>query len=448
MALGTPVLHSETGATGTVATTASFTPDANSVLYAFSASRAGAAVPSTITDSLGSTWTLVTGSNVDGGNLSVSLHYLVIGGSPSAMTVTATSTSANQTAISVVGVTGADDDMSNFQLQTEAAGDPSVTLSALQSGSGVLAWHGQNAGALPTGTPSGYTSLHNNLPATNLRHSAWYDLTSPGLTLSWTTNGAPSIGLAIEVREDGGSPGAIDGSASLAFTGAGTLRGAGRLSGAAAATFTNTGNLRGLAPITGSASMAFTTSGDGILIGFLTGTSNLAFTTDGTLLGTGALTASIFPQFSVSGHMVSDSFITGSAAVAFTTSGTLRGVGRLTGTSALAFTTSGTVDTPDSLFGSSLLTFTPSGTLRGAGRLIGSCSLTFTPTGVGTRNRFATGSAHLTFTVSGDGERIFAPYEVTSGTSPDDIFGTGSGTGLFLYFETSGTGPDEIYEEN
>lgn len=40
------------------------------------------------------------------------------------------------------------------------------------------------------------------------------------------------------------------------------------------------------------------------------------------------------------------------------------------------------------------------------------------------------------------------PFLDTSGTSPEAIFGTGTGSGPFLYNSTSGTSPEEIYEEN
>ncbi len=41
------------------------------------------------------------------------------------------------------------------------------------------------------------------------------------------------------------------------------------------------------------------------------------------------------------------------------------------------------------------------------------------------------------------------PYlNSSSGTNPDDIYESNSGSGPSLFAETSGTNPDDIYEEN
>ena len=40
------------------------------------------------------------------------------------------------------------------------------------------------------------------------------------------------------------------------------------------------------------------------------------------------------------------------------------------------------------------------------------------------------------------------PFLDSSGSSPEDLYFTGSGSGATLYSETSGTSPEQIYEEN
>lgn len=205
MAIGTPSLLANVGATATSATTGSITPTANALVIALGTARTIASVAPTISDSLGGTWTLVTTSDIHSGAISGSLYYQVASASPSAMTVTATSTGATQTSVSVIEITGADTDFSNFQTNFNAAGDPSVTMAAFAGTSICIGFTAQNAGTAPTG-PNGYTSLFNSLDATNLRQSCFYDTSSPDTTLAWVSTGTDTIGYGWEIKESGAAP--------------------------------------------------------------------------------------------------------------------------------------------------------------------------------------------------------------------------------------------------
>jgi hypothetical protein len=189
------------GATGTVVTTASFTPSANSRLFVIAGARAGGAVVPVVTDSLGLTWTTLTGSNIDAGNATGIFCYCDIDASPAAMTVTATSTGATQTAVMVFDVTGHSTDLSNFVFGTNVAGDPSVNLAAISSGGYGIASFIGNAGAAPTGTPVGYSAVYNGLPATNLRMALFADATSPGTAQAWISGSTDSIAYGLEIKE-------------------------------------------------------------------------------------------------------------------------------------------------------------------------------------------------------------------------------------------------------
>jgi hypothetical protein len=189
------------GATGTVVTTASFTPSANSRLFAIAGARAGGAVVPVVTDSLGGTWTLLPTSNIDAGNSCGALYYRDIGASPAAMTVTATSTGATQTGVMCFDVTGHSIDLSNFAFNTNAAGDPSLNLAAISAGGYGIATFIGNAGAAPTVTPAGYTSAYNGAIATNLRMALFVDPTSPGTAQAWTSGSTDSIAYGLEIKE-------------------------------------------------------------------------------------------------------------------------------------------------------------------------------------------------------------------------------------------------------
>lgn len=205
MAIAFTAVHVNSGAAATTFTSASFTPTANSILISFLNARTGAAAVPTITDSLGSTWTLVPATNlsVGAGNLKCSLYYLQIGASPSSMTVTVTSSGAIACSIMTVGYTGAATDTSNVGVNQNTAGDPAPSNSAMAATSTGLAFNSQNAGAAPTATPSvqGYSSVVNAAPATNLRHTLFTDSASPASSVSWTSTGTDSVGILWELKE-------------------------------------------------------------------------------------------------------------------------------------------------------------------------------------------------------------------------------------------------------
>jgi hypothetical protein len=95
---------------GTTATTASFTPVANSLIVALAAGGAGSAVETCpVTDSLGSTWTLLKRANTNNFAGVAEVWVLDAGASPAARTVTATITGSTGVgvALTVKVLTGA-----------------------------------------------------------------------------------------------------------------------------------------------------------------------------------------------------------------------------------------------------------------------------------------------------------------------------------------------------
>src|SRR6478609_397960 len=214
MAIGTPVLQQAAGATAATTTTASFTPNANTRLFAWAISwRAVTATPNdpVVTDSLGSTWTAVPGStasflsgSVD--NIVAKLFYLDIGSSPSAMTVTCAATSSSRMSVVTFEVSGGDTDFSNIFATNSPTGDPSGTLSAMAStsaGFGLAAAVGNNNFT----PPSGYTELYDLAPGITRRLTVCYDLASPGTTLTWASNNSDSVAIGFEYKEASGGGG-------------------------------------------------------------------------------------------------------------------------------------------------------------------------------------------------------------------------------------------------
>lgn len=204
MPVGVPTVLNTAGAVGATATTASFTPTANALMIAFAAARGASATIPTVSDSLGGTWTPI-GTGNDAGNVTGRLFYQVASGSPSAMTVTTNNGGGTQAGISVIELTDADTDFSNYQAGTNGAGDPSVTMSAYTSGSRVMAFGIGNAGAAWT-SPSGFTELFDSEVATNLRMIPSYNDSSASTSLSWTSAATDSIGFGLEVKEASGTP--------------------------------------------------------------------------------------------------------------------------------------------------------------------------------------------------------------------------------------------------
>jgi hypothetical protein len=214
LAIGTPVDRGRAGGT-TSATTASFTPTANSVLLALISSKAGTAPSPSISDSLSGTWTLITAVNGPATNPFIvgGLYYQQVGASPSAMTVSATGGSTS-TVVAVIEVTGCGTDFSNVAVNTNTAGDPSCTLpSAPGATSAVFGFAVGHLSNAFTQT-AGFTELYDSIPtgASNHRVEFAYDLSSPAQTLGWTSTETNSVGVAFEVKEP--ASGAITATAS------------------------------------------------------------------------------------------------------------------------------------------------------------------------------------------------------------------------------------------
>ena len=199
MALGTPTELAAAGATASSVTTASFTPTANAIIFAFACNRNTSASIPTISDSLGGTWNAVNAGH-DGTAVGARLFWQQIGGSPASMTVTVQGGGGAQHAVHVLEITGADDDFSNVQSVLDADGDPAVTMSAYAANSLCLGYCLVTAGAAMTG-PTGFTELYDQAPATNTRIHVSYDMTSPDTSLAWAGNNNESIAYGLEVKE-------------------------------------------------------------------------------------------------------------------------------------------------------------------------------------------------------------------------------------------------------
>lgn len=205
MAIGTPTLRQVAGAV-TTATTASFTPTANSKLFAWGSCGENSATPATkptISDSLGGSWTEIGEIAYSGTGFSwdAVLWYQEIGGSPSSMTVTVTGANDNAQVVTY-DITGVGDDFSNQSTATSATGDPSGSLSSFSTG-GAGFGHTAAVGNNNFTPPSGYTELYDASPPTTTtrRHSVVYDLTSPGTTLTWASNNVETVAFLVEFKE-------------------------------------------------------------------------------------------------------------------------------------------------------------------------------------------------------------------------------------------------------
>ncbi|RVJ16531.1 hypothetical protein CN184_28500 [Sinorhizobium medicae] len=200
MAVGIPTTVVDAGASAATVTTTSFTPEANILLIAFCMARGGSAVIPTISDSQGGTWEPI-GTGIDQGFITARLFARQIGVTPSAMTVTVTSTGATQTAVAIQGLTGAGNSFTNFQSVSSLGTSRSVTIDAASSGSMLLAFQVINSGTAQP-APTGLTETRDFSIATNVRCLLAFDdyLTAP-TSITWTSNNADAIAFALEVKE-------------------------------------------------------------------------------------------------------------------------------------------------------------------------------------------------------------------------------------------------------
>ena len=209
MPLGTPTLQESVGAASTSVTSASFTPSEGELLVVFGGSRTSAGAVPTISDSLSGTWTEIDTSGTENGNVQSNIWYQMTGASPSARTITVTSTSAIGVGMHIVKISGADTNVTNFQVGTNGAGDPSVTMSSYASGSAVLYFYVINAG--DASTPLIGTELADANLATNLRMASGYESPASTTTLSRTGGGTDAILYGLEIKVPVGGSQNIDG---------------------------------------------------------------------------------------------------------------------------------------------------------------------------------------------------------------------------------------------
>ncbi|ABR60180.1 hypothetical protein [Sinorhizobium medicae] len=302
MAIGTPTHLIAAGATATTATSASFTPSANVRIFALCAARGSTAAVPTISDNLGGTWTAVTGSGIDAGVICGAIYYQDVGGSPSARTVTVTAAGTpTQDGCEVFEISGTGAISSNFHSNVNAAGDPSVTMSAYAATSILVALGVGNAGSTWT-QPTGCTEIYDLAPATNVRLNVSYDMTSPATSLTWTSTSTDSIGYGLEITEATAGAAATGALAATEaggddFAGSGAVLVSGSLGAAEAGA--DVSAMAGSVPASGALTVAETGTDAALAVGqvAVAGTFGAneagadAFGASGTVFITGALVA-------------------------------------------------------------------------------------------------------------------------------------------------------------
>lgn len=205
MALGTPTLATPTVSSATTSVvSASMTPTASALLVAFGASRASALVGAIGMSGGGLTWTSLAAALMDTGaglrNRS-GLYAAIVPSSPSAMTVTASSTSATRMGLVVVQITGQSGIPGNAigSVNAEAeTGDPSMVLGSAPAAASTVLCFGAFNGAVTVTPPAGFTEL-DELIATDLVIEVAYDAASAPTTNAYSTTNNRSTGAAVEV---------------------------------------------------------------------------------------------------------------------------------------------------------------------------------------------------------------------------------------------------------
>lgn len=139
MALAVATSPAPVQAGATVGTTASFTPTASSLLVAVGASgSSGTPITGAVTDSLGSTWTLIRRNNAARGE-ACEVWMMDAGASPAARTVTWTvSTGGDGAAFSVGVFTGAQTTAQHSATVGSSASGTQLTISLTPAASGSL----------------------------------------------------------------------------------------------------------------------------------------------------------------------------------------------------------------------------------------------------------------------------------------------------------------------
>lgn len=216
MPLGTPTTPTPVvaSASGSTVTTASFTPSANSLLLASLVVKHDSPPlqPSSIGDSAGLSWTLLTDLSEDtgaGNPIRQRVYAAATGASPGSMTVTHNSphSPSPRVSLQLVEITGTTIVPVNFAGATSGTGDPSVVLSPAPAASSTLIslFGGAAAATFPVDPPTGFTELEDTFPTAGaVQMESAYDAGSGATTNSWTTTGANTCASVIEVAAPSG----------------------------------------------------------------------------------------------------------------------------------------------------------------------------------------------------------------------------------------------------
>ncbi|MGH0371746.1 hypothetical protein NKY71_25325 [Sinorhizobium meliloti] len=206
MAVSAPTVIEDSAGFGTSISTFSFTPAANSILVAFIVARGSSAgIPTSISDSLGGTWTALSAGE-DAGSAAARLYVREVVSSAS-MSVSATVSGGTQSAAVILNVTGAGTDFSNFQAIVAATGTShTANMAPYAAGSQVVGFVVTNAGqAMPP--PSGFTEIYDLNTALNTRVQIQHasGATAP-TAITWTTSNAATVAYGLEIKEPSSTP--------------------------------------------------------------------------------------------------------------------------------------------------------------------------------------------------------------------------------------------------
>ena len=191
----------------TSASTASITVPAGDLIYVFGFGRRASAVAKpTISDTLGLTWTEVEDYEA---NDVAAFGWIVCWAAVStgsATTITVSITASNVMGVHALSVSGAAATYTNTAAVLNSTGDPAPTLpNSLAANSAVLTAFWNFAGAVTPSMPSGFTAIGGAETTTPANSSIWsaQDSTAPTGTATWSTTGARSVGIAIEIFASG-----------------------------------------------------------------------------------------------------------------------------------------------------------------------------------------------------------------------------------------------------
>lgn len=409
-------------------TSASFTPPANSWLFANATINSFAAatpifnVPTWSGSGVGA-FTLF-GSNVNTAGGSCAVWRALVGASPSAGTVaiSVTNSGSNQAvAVSAGWVdvwTGAASTQTSAAISGGIGGQSttqnfSPTTTTTQSGSQVagvgIDWQ---ARGIPTSsdTIDGYTfatqtsggrafkaansgaagsiALNFNAAAASPQWTTLvYEILASGG--AWKSTNTAGPGKHPGPRRFGpiarGYPlaasGAIAGTDGMVFGQTGALTGSGALAGTNGLTFSQTGALTGAGALAGTNGLVFGQTGAITGAGALAGTNGLTFAQTGTITGAGVLAGSSAMVFDQTGTLTQPG-MNGTAAMVFGQTGALTGGGALAATGALTFAQTGALAGVGALAGSGAIVFSQTGTLdQPSGAMVGTGLMVFGQSG-------------------------------------------------------------------